>query len=432
MIASNKRRSNQDKVDDTTNVSIVKSAVLYGANASGKSHLIAAFKFMQACVHAKKIPLGARQWYCKNNIENKKKVSTFEIRMCIHGTCYAYGFDILLKDQTIESEWILELTKANESKVLFKRENGKFELNEALQVNTIDYDKFIIYADDLSENNTVLFLSEMNRNKKITNDSTLYFYKEIYNWLTEDVHIFSPDTLVTKFAYYYDVASLEIVKRILKSFDTGITDITIRNLSMDELRNKLNANLIKDVLHKMKERAATSKNNKIKFSMRSKDEFFNIAMGNEDDVPLITTLSFKHGNSLCDFDFDEESDGTKRIFDLLDILLTANRDSIYIIDELERSLHPSLTKHFIELLNEYHRKRNIQLIFTTHESTIMTQELFRRDQIWFVNRDNHNNSTLYPLDQFNERYDKKIENAYLEGRYGAIPIFGSFSVEELA
>lgn len=165
--------------------------------------------------------------------------------------------------------------------------------------------------------------------------------------------------------------------------------------------------------------------------MRSKNEFFNIAMDSEDNEPIITTLSFKHGKSLCDFDFDEESDGTRRIFDLLDILLTENKNSVYIIDEMERSLHPSLTKHFIELLNEYHSKSNIQLIFTTHESTIMTQELFRRDQIWFVSRDELNNSNIYPLDRFNERYDKKISKAYLEGRYGAIPIFGSFDIEEL-
>lgn len=165
--------------------------------------------------------------------------------------------------------------------------------------------------------------------------------------------------------------------------------------------------------------------------MRSKDKFFNIALDEDKDEPIITTLSFKHGNSLYEFDFDEESDGTRRIFDLLDILLTKYKNSVYIIDEMERSLHPSLTRHFVELLNDYHKKNNIRLIFTTHESTIMDQELFRRDQIWFVSRNQNNNSNLYPLDRFNERYDKKISKAYLEGRYGAVPVFTNFDFEEI-
>lgn len=431
MIASNKLRNSKGKVFHTNNVSILKSAVIYGANASGKSNLIEVFRFVQQCILSKKIPLKARQLYCKNRKDNENKISTFEIRMCINETCYAYGFDILLKEQTIEREWILELTKSNECKILFNRENDKFELSKDLKANSDDLDKFKIYSEDLSENNSVLFLSEMNRNKKISDDSKLFFFKEIYNWFSEDLNIFSPDTPVTDFEYYYDSSSLKIVKHIIKSFDTGITDIKIRELTVEELQNKLNKEIFNEVITKVKEKTSNNNINGFQLSMRSKDEFFNIAMDKEDDEPIITTLSFKHGKSLCEFDFDEESDGTRRIFDLLDILLTENKNSVYIIDEMERSLHPSLTKHFIELLNEYHNKNNIQLIFTTHESTIMTQELFRRDQIWFVSRDESNNSNLYPLDIFNERYDKKISKAYLEGRYGAIPIFGSFDIEEL-
>lgn len=431
MIASNKLRNNKDRVFQTHNISILKSAVIYGANASGKSNLIEAFRFIQHCILSKEIPLTSRQLYCKNNENNEFRISTFEIKMYNNGTCYAYGFDILLKEQTIEREWILESTKSNEMKILFNREKGKFELSKELGATKDDLDKFKIYSEDLSENNSVLFLSEMNRNKKITKDSKLYFFKEIYHWFSKDVNIFSPDTPVTNFEYYYDVSSLKIVKHIIKSFDTGITDITVRELTIEELQSKLNKEIFNDIVNTIKEKASHNNSNGFRLSMRSKNEFFNIAMDSGDDEPIITTLSFKHGKSLCDFDFDEESDGTRRIFDLLDILLTENKNSVYIIDEMERSLHPSLTKHFIELLNEYHNKSNIQLIFTTHESIIMTQELFRRDQIWFVSRDELNNSSIYPLDRFNERYDKKIRKAYLEGRYGAIPIFGSFDIEEL-
>lgn len=110
---------------------------------------------------------------------------------------------------------------------------------------------------------------------------------------------------------------------------------------------------------------------------------------------------------MLDFEFCEESDGTKRVFDFLDILLNKNQNSVYVIDEMERSLHPNLFNRLIELLNEYQKQSNIQVIFTTHESSIMKQDLFRRDQIWFIERNKDNDSRIYSLDTFNERFDKK-------------------------
>ena len=164
-------------------------------------------------------------------------------------------------------------------------------------------------------------------------------------------------------------------------------------------------------------------------SGRSDTNFFNIEwIGSEE--PRITTIKLRHGKSIYDFDFEDESDGTRRLFDLLDMLLMKDDDVVYIVDELERSLHPKLTEHFMLLFGERHKQHKIQLIFTTHESTIMDQELFRRDEIWFIERDENNNSKIYSLDHFKERYDKKLSKAYLEGRYGAIPVFNNFSFEE--
>jgi len=164
----------------------------------------------------------------------------------------------------------------------------------------------------------------------------------------------------------------------------------------------------------------------IQMSWRTAEGFFNIRIeGNKE--PEISTLILKHGKSFFDFAFADESDGTKRLFDLIDMLLTRREDTVYVVDELERSLHPKLTEHFLKLFIESHDAARMQLIFTTHEDTIMDQDLFRRDEIWFVERDANNNSTIYSLDRFKERYDKKLCKAYLEGRYGAIPVFKQFS-----
>ena len=88
-----------------------------------------------------------------------------------------------------------------------------------------------------------------------------------------------------------------------------------------------------------------------------------------------------------------------------------------------------LTKRFLELFSEKRKDARTQLIFTTHEDAILDQNLFRRDEIWFVERDATNNSHLYSLDRFKERYDRVLAKAYLEGRYGAIPVFSSFSFD---
>lgn len=121
----------------------------------------------------------------------------------------------------------------------------------------------------------------------------------------------------------------------------------------------------------------------------------------------------------------EESDGTRRMLDLLELIFAAKSGSkkVYVIDEIDRSLHPHLTHKLIETYLDLVDKSEIQLIVTTHESYIMNLDLLRRDEIWFIEKDKEGVSSLYSLDEYNERFDKKIDKAYLDGRYGGVPFF---------
>ena len=110
------------------------------------------------------------------------------------------------------------------------------------------------------------------------------------------------------------------------------------------------------------------------------------------------------------------------------MLLPESKNTVFVMDELERSFHPKLTEQFLKLFTKIHENDDVQLIFTTHESTIMRQDLFRRDEIWFVDKGSENTSKIYSLDRFKERYDKTISKSYLDGRYGAVPIFSSFNI----
>lgn len=425
LIASNKLRKQKERLYESDTISLLKSTVIYGSNASGKSNFVEVLRFMKKCVMNQEIPIESYNWYCRNHEDNKEKISSFSVQLLLNEDCYEYGFDAILNTQTIKDEWIVDL---NKKKILYQRNNDGKPLN-GLNLGREDRMRMEIYLDDFLHNDKSLFLTEMNRNKSFDKDSELSVYHRIYNWFVKDLNVVLPDMPLTKFSYYYDESTLSNIKKIVRSFDTGIEDIEIKNMSEEQLQNKIGISLYKDVINELKKNVQ-KQGQELNLSMRSKKEFFNITMNDNYDLE-IKTLCFKHGQSMLDFEFCEESDGTKRVFDFLDILLNKNQNSVYVIDEMERSLHPNLFNRLIELLNEYQKQSNIQVIFTTHESSIMKQDLFRRDQIWFIERNKDNDSRIYSLDTFNERFDKKISKAYLDGRYGAIPQFKSLHINEL-
>ena len=426
MMPSNKTRKKPEHKINIKSTPMLKYGVIYGANASGKSNLIEVFRFFKYCVQ-KAIPMESIDKFCKTNESNATKPSLFELQFTVGEKFYAYGFSLLLSKRTVESEWLYELYQNGSQKTLFEREKGKKPvIGDELSLTNADKAKLTTYLEDFDENSNVLFLTTMNRGKKYTQNSKMFFFKEVYQWISKNLLIVTPDTSLRSFEYYYDNASLCLINDLIKTFDTGITEVNIVEISLEELGNELPQPIFESIVNDIKEKSEDDKNLEFKISMRSETSFFNVEV-KKGQEPKITTISLKHGNSFYNFKYQEESDGTRRLFDLLDMLLNKSNDTVYIVDEMERSLHPKLTSRFIELFDQIHSSRNMQLIFTTHESSIMDQELFRRDEIWFVERNNENVSNIYSLDKFKERYDKKLSKAYLEGRYGAIPVFTSFS-----
>lgn len=429
MIPSNKTRKKQEHKINIKSTPLLKHAVIYGANASGKSNLIEAFRFIKQCV-TKSIPVNAANMFCKSKKDNENKPSTFELQFSLNEKFYAYGFSLLLSERKIVSEWLYELYQNGSSKALFERElDRKPVIGEDVSLTRADILRIQTYLEDFGEVENTLFITFMNQGKKYNTDTKLIFFKEIYNWINDSLTVCTPQTSLTSFEYYYDQASLSKINELIKVFDTGISEVNIEEISMEELQKELPTPIFEDLMNELNNKIETEGLKKLRISMRSTDSFFNIELVDKNNFK-VTTIKLKHGQSYYIFKFKEESDGTRRLFELLDILLTNSANKVYVIDEMERSLHPKLTSKFIELFEVMHPEQKIQLIFTTHESSIMDQELFRRDEIWFVERDKNNNSTIYSLDKFKERYDKKLSKAYLEGRYGAIPVFTSFTFKE--
>lgn len=401
------------------NSNVLQFSAIYGANASGKSNVIHALNILKRFVKQGIKTLDANS-YCKNNSLNKNKLTEFNIVYYINGRYYNYGFSIMISKGSIEEEWLELIDPKNESqKVLMNYTRGNKIVDDVFPENifqTETKDRLKTYLYDLSDNKDILLMSDLVR-KKIKNKD-LIFVKDFKEWFDLLDINFAEGPI--DFYEYMDDENFDRVERILSEFNTGISKVYFENVTLEELIKKTDKDvvdrLIKDIEGHIK------KQGKIMGIIRGGKELYRIKADAIDEIK-ISTIKLNHNNCSSIFDFREESDGTRRLFDMLDIVLTAKQNAIYVIDELERSLHPVLVKRLLEILREEFSKRRIQLIFTTHETHIMDLKLFRKDEIWFVEKNEQGASHLYSLDIFKVRNDKIIENGYLNGIYGGIPLF---------
>ncbi|MEG1608360.1 MAG: AAA family ATPase, partial [Clostridia bacterium] len=226
---------------------IIKYASIYGANAAGKSNLIEVFNFVKYCI-TNALPSPAVEMFCKSKKENKEKESVFEFQFIIDNKFYAYGFSALLSKRKYNKEWLYELYKNGSSKTMFEWEYGK-KPEVGLNLDSNDSNKLSTYIDDFDENAKTLFLTFMNKDKKLSQDSNLLFFNDIYSWFIENLVVCTPHTSITSFEYYYDSASLSKINELINIFDTGITNVKIEEINMDEFKNELPKPIFEDVFN---------------------------------------------------------------------------------------------------------------------------------------------------------------------------------------
>lgn len=439
-MVAGKVRSKEERLYKDENIKLLKFAALYGANASGKSNFIKALNFMQETVVTGKLPVRYSNFYCKTAEDNKNKESYFEIQLLINNKYYLYGFTVLLSTGEFLSEWLYEVSKDREIRI-FERDiaNGIFDIN-SIQDKSLAV-KFDVYTDDIKKNSGQLFLYFMNDNKDnlykdFKDDYQVVVFKNVYEWFAKVLDINYPDRPISASLYLTDEKKLKLASELLKAFDTGINELQLVDVHIDNIKGD---NIPQDVIEKLvsemeadfKEIKNKKKVKQVRIVLRSKKDYYIFSGTSADDIKC-QSLKFRHNNISSLFDLIEESDGTIRILELLDIILSEEK-KVYVIDELDRCLHPNLTYKFIQTFFKYvANKLDVQLIVTTHESRLLDFNLLRRDEIWFIDKKLEGNCDIYSLDEYNERFDKKIDKAYLEGRYGGVPLFTTiFPVEEL-
>ncbi|MDE6888338.1 MAG: ATP/GTP-binding protein [Eubacterium sp.] len=435
MIAG-KVRSKREHIYEDGKIKLLKFAAVYGANASGKSNLVKALDFMRKTV-VLGLPEGHTDHYCKAAAESKEKESYFELEILLNEKYYAYGFEMILNQSRFISEWLVELTSDNKEKLIFSRDinKGTYELGGEVKTKGL-IEKLNVYAEDIQQDGSVLFLSIMNQNKK-----TLYqqfeqaaIFQDVYQWIKNNMDINYPDRPISDYSYMAETENVEKICRMIAAFGTGIKDFQMVEVPVEKvlghLPKRIQEDLLTDIEKKTVEMKADMDVNGIGIIMRSYRDFFILNIDKEENITC-KTIKFSHGKKNILFELSEESDGTVRLLDLLEVLLSG-KGKTYIIDELDRCLHPSLTYKFVETFLELASEKNIQLIATTHESRLLDFDLLRRDEIWFVNKRKSGESDIYSLEEYNARFDQKIDKAYLEGRYGGVPVFNTvFPIREV-
>jgi AAA15 family ATPase/GTPase len=369
-------------------VNILNTAVIYGANASGKTTVLHAIEFLAKFLtmshemqKGRKIPVKP----FKLDRACLDKPSSFEIIFKTEGVKYAYGFSST-KDKVID-EYLYYYPKGRQS-IIFERENtDQYKFTNDIEIQTQIKNKF------------------HSPNKLYLSTASLWEYENAqipFKWLDSNLKIIiSHERLeeITASLMKENEIINKRVKSLIKNAVKDIEDITLTEIEIDKKDNPILKYLTDDAKSKI--------------------------LSNNDNKLLSVNTAHRMNNSqeLIEFDLGEESDGTQKLFGLLgpwvDVL---EQGSTLVVDELDIRLHPHLTRFLVELFqNPEINKNNAQLIFSTHDTNLLDQDLFRRDQIWFTEKKEDNSTDLYSLDDFTVRKDAAIEKGYLQGKYGAIP-----------
>ncbi len=422
MVSSSKIREHASHAINLNSVKVLRDAVIYGANAAGKSNIIMALEYMTDSVRSGKLKNEAESWFYRGAKDGSSKNTVFDIQYESDGDFFDYGFSCSLSQGEVLEEWLYDLNSET-PKQLFRRNTASSidcDLEDASELSKKRIEVYVSdFISDTADNPGKLFLSSLNQGKHYDEESGLSSLAKAYRWIIRNIEFYGTKNNIPKNATFY-LKDLDKAGEMLATFDTGIESIHKEKIPFDELKRYVPMEVMASL-----QSAIESSSSSYALTLRAEDLLAGIEK-EEGQSPTATILKIRHEGSDFDFDFRDESAGTIHLFDLLDMLLMNSEDSVFIVDELSRGLHPLLTKHFIDLFNEIHAKDKCQLIFTTHENDVMDFDHFRRDEIWFIERNPQGASYLYPLDDFTAlgsvRSDTRIGKNYMNGRYGGIPV----------
>ena len=374
------------------------AAMVFGANASGKTNLVRAMYEARAMV-VDGAPIGAGEYDRASDRDRSSEPTGFEFTFRTGDEILVYGFEIVLSRNRIESEWLDRLGPDGAVSV-FLREGD--EVSTDLRLEGEDRMRFDVYSEEATDLSRLL-IRTLSRGS-FREGSGMSAVSATMDWLSRSL-IVIPAGGIPMTAD----RSRGLLDRIM-SYGTGVTSVSFRRIGSEE------SGIPRTVIDRVSQDLAEGTT----AELRGSAGVFRVSR--EAGGLVLEKAVFDHGGR--EFDFNEESDGTRRLFDLSSILDGGSGDGItFVVDELDRSMHPQLTRRFVGDFLRMAAGCERQLIATVHESRLMDLNLLRRDEIWFVDRPGMGDSQLYSLEDFAERGDRRVDRSYMDGRYGAVPCF---------
>ncbi|MEA3449558.1 MAG: AAA family ATPase [Patescibacteria group bacterium] len=394
--ATSDKTMKEDATFTVGNVSLLKSAAIYGPNASGKSNILKAYfvfrmMILESLMRAN-APAELPNEFFKLSSKTENKASFFEMTFLLGEDAYVYGFEI--SKEKIFKEW---LKQEKGKKILFSRENQEIESNK----------------NYFQEASAVL--------KKQTSERTLFltllasnnapFSKKIVDLVKNTNYISGTNrgnTLNYSFGQFLKNSKMaEKMKDFTVKADFGVVDIKASEKMILAKEAQNIPDKFKELLFKEDSKVAERS---LKFYHKKFDKD-----GKEAEAEPL------------DF-FQEESEGTQTFFALsAPFIDTLEEGKVLFIDEIDASLHPYLCRYIVSIFSSKEKNpNNAQLIFTTHDISLLSEEFLRRDQIYFTDKNKNNSTELFSLSDISERKGVDYAKRYLEGRYNALPYISDF------
>jgi AAA15 family ATPase/GTPase len=371
----------------------LKTAAVYGPNAAGKTNLLRALQFMQSLVvNSAAATPNATPAYSPFLFARaqRRKPSKFSVTFALDAVWYEYGFS--MGAERIENEWLIEHVHAR-GRSIFERTYDPNSKSYAWKFSPSLKGQKAVWSE--ATRPTALFLSTA-----IQLNSTQL--QPVYEWFQKRLVVVTGTTTLNA------ALTLQILNQpdgkarllpFLQEADLGISDVRVTKEKLPAA-----AGFLPGPNQIIEHEQATNTFNLVK-------------------VTLSHQVEDEKGKQVG-LDLSEESNGTQVLFRNAGAWLNVfSNGEVLLLDEIDTSLHPLLTRFLIERFHSpSHNPKNAQLIFTTHDTSLLDQRMFRRDQIWFVEKDRAASSRLYPLTDFKPRKDEDLEGGYMRGRYGALPI----------
>lgn len=408
----------------TRELRLLKTAVIYGPNASGKTNLIKAMNVARNLIvdgrsEGQNIPVIPYRF----DVSSRDQPSEFQFEIKEGGIVYVYGFQA--DTAQIYSEWLYEF-RNKKHRLVFERTTDS---NGTTHISTTDSNSQFNRSRDFVE----LLEESIRPNQLFLKHSVelnVTFFMHIYDWFRNKLVLVFPDTKLSVGFGIQFKNSADYKKRfdkIIKAFDLGFHEIELPEFDFDT-EWRLSPDSKEFILDRIRE-MPREPNGKISAYSPELNIYIEVDEFDEIRVYKFATVHKVEGSDEPErLELTEESDGTQRLFELVPALIdmaSEERERVFVIDELDRRLHALLSRKILELFFVKSKNLFSQLVVTTHEITLLDLDLLRRDEVWLIDKDILGLSSVYSLEEFHPRYDKDVRRSYLQGRFGGIPLLPS-------